>query len=79
VLISSEGVNADVLRITLPTGFTTNAGTTTAARPPRASERPAADGRKTRDWVGIALVAVAVAAGGYLALRGSRLRPPRGG
>jgi hypothetical protein len=78
VLLSSEGVHADVLRVTLPAGFTANHGAPATAPPRRPPQQPVAAPRGARDWVGIALVGSMVALGGYLALRGSRVRPPRG-
>jgi hypothetical protein len=81
VLLSSEGVHADVLRVRLPASLT-------APRPPAASPSPlplpsdrAAGGpgsaetgppRDGWDWAGIGLVALGVAGLGYLTLSVSR-------
>jgi hypothetical protein len=81
VLVSSEGVRADVLEVVLPPALTTAepTGTATAPTPPplQSTEEEKAP-RDAQDWVGIALVAAAVAGLGYLAVRGSRVRGPRG-
>lgn len=82
VLVSSEGVSAAVQRVTLPASLTDRPlrPTATSSTPsdvaaPRASPAPAP--RRARDWVGIAVVAAAIAGVGYLTVRGSRLRGPR--
>ena len=46
--------------------------------PGRSDARPAAGPRRPRDWGGIAVVTAAVAALGWLTVRGSRVRGPRG-
>ena len=81
VLVSSEGVRADVLRVVLPRALTrtepTEAATAPTPPPVERSEEEQTP-REARDWAGIALGAAAVAGLGYLALRGSRVRGPRG-
>jgi hypothetical protein len=85
VLVSSEGVHADVLQVRLPSSLTAP-----SARPvggssgPRPSTRPPADvadrhpvPRGAGAWVGIGVVAAAIAGVGYLTVRGSRIRTPR--
>jgi hypothetical protein len=84
VLVSSEGVHADVLQVTLPASLTApsaSAGTgplsppaTRAAAGARDSASPS---RGPLAWVGIALVAAVIAGAGYLTVRGSRVRGPR--
>jgi len=78
VLVSTEGVRSDVLRVTLPAALTAPADTPDAAPAPPALESPdrRPPPRDTRDWVGIGLAAAAVAGVGYLAVRGSRVRGP---
>jgi hypothetical protein len=80
VLISSEGVRADVLEVVLPPALTRAEPTEAAAAPtpPPLQRTEEQASRDARDWVGIALVAAAVAGLGYLAVRGSRVRGPRG-
>ena len=79
VLISSEGIDADVLRVALPAALTRPAPTREAAPtpPPVESSRPEQQPRDARDWLGIGLVAAALAGVGYLATRASRVRGPR--
>jgi len=81
VLVSSEGVRADVLEVLLPPALTRTEPAETAAAPtppPLQSTEEEKAPRDTWDWVGIALVAAAVAGLGYFAVRGSRVRGPRG-
>lgn len=81
VLVSSEGVHARVLQITLPARLTDPAtpskqGPAPSTRPPRSTgARPPA--RSAEDWGWVALVATGIGALGYLTLRASRLRGPR--
>jgi hypothetical protein len=85
VLLSSEGVDAEVLQVTLPAALTrareapaTPLGPAPATRAPsRKAADPDPDPRSASDWGWIALAAVGVGALGYLTLRGSRLRGPR--
>jgi hypothetical protein len=83
VLVSSEGVHADVLEVTLPRTFTAAAAATRppgpepstrppAHRPARATPAP----RGPEDYVAIALVAGGLAFLGWLTLRNSRVQPP---
>lgn len=84
VLVSSEGVHADVLRIRLPARLTaphapvSTDGPSPATTPPDATDaglhaRP----RTTADWVGIGAVALGVAAAVYLVLRAAPRRGRR--
>jgi hypothetical protein len=83
VLVSSEGVHADVRRVWLPRSLTAPASSSRSASgppapppvPPRASD--VAGKRGWDAWAGIAGVAAAIAGIGYLTLRGSRIRAPR--
>jgi hypothetical protein len=86
VLLSSEGVRAAVLQIQLPAALTAATASPPAdASGPAPSTRlpapaPGSDeppDRTAEDWGWTALVAVLVAAAGYLTLRGSRVRGPR--
>lgn len=88
VLVSSEGVHADVLQVTLPPRLTaelapdasppaTPTGPAPSSRAPSHVAEPDPSPRSLEDWGWIALVAAGVGALGYLALRGSRLRGPR--
>jgi hypothetical protein len=84
VLISSEGVHADVLQVTLPRSLTTTAPGSTPSGP-RPSTKPPAhrparaspDPRGPGDYAAIALVGAAIAYGGWLTLRNSRIRSRR--
>ena len=84
VLLSSEGVDAEVLQVTLPAGLTRDEPAPTSPLGPapatRAPSDPAAEPdpgpRSAGDWGWVGLAAVGVAAFGYLSLRGSR-RPSR--
>lgn len=74
VLVSSEGVHADVLRIRLPARLTspdapvsTEGPAPVAAAPDRTDARP----RSSRDWVGIGAVALGIVGAVYLVLRAS--------
>jgi hypothetical protein len=86
VLVSSEGVHADVLEVTLPRSFT--AASTAAAAPPgpppstrppeRRAARPQPAPRGPGEYVAIALVGAGIAFLGWLTVRNSRVhRPPR--
>jgi hypothetical protein len=85
VLLSSEGVRAEVLEVTLPAALTradeapaTPPGPAPATRAPgRRAVDPNPQPRSAEDWGWIALAAVGVGALGYLSIRGSRLRGPR--
>jgi hypothetical protein len=84
VLVSSEGVHAEVLRVSLPAALTDPAasasavpGPAPATAPPAAAADVEKPGRSTGDWVGIGLAAAVVALLGWLTLRGSRVRGPR--
>ena len=80
VLVSSEGVHADVLRLSLPADLTgpaapsgTPAGPAPATRPPVSSADTGTSGRSAKDWGWIALVGVGLAGLGYLSVRGARV------
>jgi hypothetical protein len=85
VLVSTEGVHADVLRVTLPASLTAPSApasrrplrTPAATRPAAGASDASGSSRGTADWAGIALVAAVIAGAGYLSLRGSRVRGPR--
>jgi hypothetical protein len=85
VLVSSEGVHADVLRLTLSPSLTApsaRAGTSAQGPPPstRAPSRvahPNPGPRDAKDWAGIGLAAAGVLGLGWFAVRGSRVRRPR--
>ena len=86
VLVSSEGMRAEVLRVDLPVALTApTASPSGRASGPAPSTRPPAPAtasgpppsRTAEDWGWIALVGVVVAAAGYLTVRGSRVRGPR--
>ena len=80
VLVSSEGVHADVLRIRLPARLTSPHAPVSTERPaPVAapSDRTGARPRSTRDWVGIGTVALGIVGAVYLVLRASPRRGRR--
>jgi hypothetical protein len=84
VLISSEGVQAEVLQVTLPASLTAPAPTAPRTRGPSPDARPpvhpapaARDPRDAGDWLGIGGVVAVGAALVYLVLRGSRRRGAR--
>ncbi len=82
VLLSSEGVHADVLQVRLPPRLTAPRATSSTAaprRPPPQRPRSTAQSppRDARDWTAIGLVAAAVAALGWATVRASRQRAPR--
>ena len=84
VLVSSEGVHADVLQVTLPASLTAASATAgsgplaqPAARPAAGASDSTAPRRGPVAWAGIALVAAVIAGAGYLSVRGSRVRGPR--
>ncbi|MGH3445898.1 MAG: hypothetical protein ACRDPB_11030, partial [Nocardioidaceae bacterium] len=84
VLLSSEGVHAPVLSITLPASLTASTGSARATRspvgPPPSTRRPSPvahphpGGRSAADWGWIAVIAVVLALLGYGATRLSRFR-----
>jgi hypothetical protein len=83
VLLSSEGVDAPVLRVVLladlleadqPPATPPGPEPATPARSSRANEP---EPRSAGDWALVALAAAGVGGLGYLAIRGSRLRGPR--
>jgi hypothetical protein len=79
VLVSSEGVHAEVLQVRLPRSLTRPPGPV-PSRPATPPAPPAAERPVTRgagDWGLIALVGAAVAAAGWLSLRGARTRGRR--
>lgn len=82
VLVSSEGVRSDVLQIRLPRSLSAPAGVSGEAPLPASASSGEEDQgtgpRDAADWAGIGLVAAAIIAIGYLTLRGSRVRGPRG-
>jgi hypothetical protein len=81
VLVSSEGVHADVLEVTLPaalTAPTARASAAPAPRPPVPVDRADPPGRSAGDWAGVGLVAVLVAGIGYLSVRATRPTSPGG-
>jgi hypothetical protein len=81
-LLSSEGIHARVLQVRLPARLT-SPPTAAATRAPSPPSSPAPDAlrqkpaRSARDWTAIGLVSAAVASLGVLALRATRVRPPR--
>src|SRR4051794_3682174 len=84
VLVSSEGVRADVLQVQIPRAFTRaaaavqSAGPAPSTRPPRhRAVRPAPDPRGLGDYLGIAVVGAGIGLLGWLTLRSSRVRPRR--
>ena len=86
VLVSSEGMRAEVLRVDLPAALTaptaspsgSPSGPAPSTRPPAPATRSGPPpSRSAEDWGWIALVGVVVAAAGYLTVRGSRVRGPR--
>ncbi len=80
VLVTSEGLGADVLAVRLPRfadgPSATPSGAAPATRPTSDRPRPQPP-RSAWDWAGTALVALAVAGLGYLTLRAARPRGPR--
>jgi hypothetical protein len=84
VLVSSEGVRADVLQVRLPRSFTTSSAVARPAGPPPSTRPPARrpvratpDPRGPGDYVAIGLVACGIAFLGWLTLRSSRVQPRR--
>lgn len=82
VLVSSEGVHADVLRLSLPDRLTSGHPPRSQAGQVRPSSRPAGvqdatHSRGAGDWAGIGLVAAALAAIAYAFVRAGRRRGPR--
>ena len=84
VLVSSEGVHADVLQIALPASLTAPSATAGSgpvappgARPAAGASDSTAPRRGPLAWAGIALVSAVIAGAGYLTVRGSRVRGPR--
>lgn len=72
VLVSSEGVRADVLRVVLPAALTRPEPSGGTAPTPPPVEATPDQPRDVRDWLAIALVAAVLAAIGYLTLREPR-------
>ena len=83
VLVSSEGVDSDVLRIHLPHRLTSSpppaaaSGPTPSTSGPPRSTASTHTPRDAKDWAGIALVGVVVAGLVVLVVRSSPLRGPR--
>lgn len=79
VLVSSEGVRADVLEVALPAALTRATPTSRPATtpPPVETSRERREPREARDWFGIALGAAVLAGLGYLTVRAYRVRGPR--
>jgi hypothetical protein len=79
VLLSTEGVHADVLQVALPGSLTAaQPSTVRPARPPLAEQAGRRqDPRGAWDWTAVAVAAAGVVGLGCLAWRGSRLRGPR--
>ena len=84
VLVSSEGLHTDVLRVTLPRSFTASARVSNASGPPPSTEAPAhrpvraePNPRGPANYAVIALAAAAIAYGGWLTLRNSRIQSRR--
>lgn len=78
VLVGSEGLHADVLRLSLPHRLTSGPPSATQAGPGRSA--PAGESTHSRDagdWAGIGLVAAAIAAIAYLFVRAGRRRGRR--
>ncbi|MDX6301177.1 MAG: hypothetical protein QOF53_2391 [Nocardioidaceae bacterium] len=86
VLVSSEGVHSDVLRVELPTALTTPSARAVSGplalppstRPASAGTRAGPPGRGPLDWAGIILVGAAIAGGAYITVRGPRVGGPGG-
>jgi hypothetical protein len=74
VLVSSEGRNTQVLQVRLPSSLLTSKDAGPRRPPPPA---PVAVHRTGTGWVGIGLVAAAVAVLGWLTVRAARPRGPR--
>jgi hypothetical protein len=83
VLVSSEGVNAQVLRVELPKRLTAAAppahptGPKPSTRPPAAATDYAGNRRDLEDWIVIGLIVGVVAGIVALVVRSSPLRGPR--
>lgn len=84
VLISSEGVHSDVLQVSLPRSFTTTARVSRPSGPAPSTKAPAhrpvraaPDPRGPGSYAAIALVAAAIAYGGWLTFRNSRIQSRR--
>ncbi len=85
VLVSSEGVAAEVLEVDLPADLTratpapgaTPSGPAPETRTPPARPAAATPSRTGWQWAGVAGVAVGVGVLGWLAVRMSRVRGPR--
>ncbi len=83
VLVSSEGVRAEVLRVLLPSRLTHGSGRAGSSEPTRstgsrpAGAEPAPRPRDLKDWGSIALVAAGIAGLAYLVLRAAPRRGPR--
>jgi hypothetical protein len=84
VLVSSEGVHTDVLRVTLPRSLTATARVSRPSGPPPSTKAPAhrpvraePNPRGPANYAVIALAAAAIAYGGWLTLRNSRIQSRR--
>ncbi len=85
VLVSSEGVGAQVLEVDLPAGLTeatpapgaTPSGPIPETRTPPAPSAATKPARSAWQWAGVAGVAAGVGVLGWLAVRMSRVREPR--
>ncbi len=83
VLVSSEGVNAPVLRVDLPKRWTSAKAPATPSGPKPSTQKASADGaqadtgRDAGDWAGIALVVAVVAGLVALVVRAAPLRGQR--
>jgi hypothetical protein len=78
VLVSSEGVRADVLRVVLPAALVDpEPSSGPAPAPPAVQATPDQPPRDVRDWLGIGLVAAAIVGGACLAVRRFGVRAPR--
>jgi hypothetical protein len=85
VLVSSEGVESDVLQVDLPAALTqpvrspvaSPSGPAPDTKGPAPTSQTASPPRTAGDWVITAVVGLVIAGLGWLTLRGSRPRSPR--
>jgi hypothetical protein len=77
VLLSSEGVHTDVLRLRLPAGLLGEAPADPAPAAPTPAARAATPDASDPPWVGFAAVGAGAVALGWLLVRAARRRGPR--